>query len=429
MLSGFNIHPVRSLGIFLVFMGTVCLSACTGIEHRSEAVAKRALPPVGKTGCHPKLVWSNAPGNGVAGRDAKLNLAFTNDRIISADAKGQIYALNRETGAVVWQIKTDLPITSGPTIVRDKILVGTRDARIAAYGLENGAFLWQSMVSGEVLAAPNASQKAVYVNTLDGSMAALNLEDGQLMWRYSLNLPAIVLRQSSSPIVTERHVLGGFANGRLVALNRVDGTVEWDREVSIPKGRSDIQRMGDIAADPIVKNGVIYAVSYQGRLAALSLESGDPIWERDMSSYSGMALADNSLFVSDAKGHLWAVNRKTGQTLWEQPLLEGRCLTKPSVQGEHLVVGDSDGYLHWFSVRDGQYVTRVQVDGKGIEATPVLKDNALYAMGRGGKIVAYDVRALLAPSAAVAPLVPSTLPAPSKLPAEAPEAKLKKEAA
>jgi len=390
-------YTFKLLPVKLLLIGSLLLlSGCNTIEHRSEAVPKKALPELAHRKSEPKVVWASTDGSGVAGRDAKLNLAVTPAYVVSADAKGDLRAQDRQTGKQVWRVQTQAPISSGPTVLQDVILLGTRDAYVLAYHLKDGKLLWQTQVTGEVLAAPKGNNNVVYVNTLDGSLTALNLSNGKQLWRYNLHSPSIVLRQNSSPVLTPSHVIAGFANGRLVALNRKDGMIDWEHEMSAPRGRSDIQRMGDISGDPAVANGVIYAVSYQGRLAALSLNNGSPLWEKNMSSYSGVTLGGQSVFVADTRGHLWNIDRRSGRTLWEQSMLEGRRLTKPVICGNMIIVGDNDGYLHWFSLLDGSYLNRVQIDKKGIDSAPVLADNKLYTLSRGGRIAVYSLDALTA---------------------------------
>lgn len=383
---GFCLRPIVAFAAFAL------LAACqNSVEHRSEALPKKSLPAYSQAGVYqPKVLWANSDGSGVSGRDAKLNLGITDTTVVSADSKGVLRALSRSTGRSLWTVDTKSLISSGPTVIHNTILLGTRDARVLAYRLEDGALLWQVPVSGEVLAAPKGNHQVVYVKTLDGSLVALSLETGRQIWCHTLNTPSIVLRKNSSPVITANYVIAGFPNGRLVALQNRDGSVNWEHELSIPKGRSDIQRMADVCADPVVSNGIVYAVGYQGRLAALSLDSGKMLWEKDLSSYAGLCVQENVLYVSDSNGHIWAVSKRTGNTLWEQAALEGRILTKPVLCGDKFVVGDNDGYLHWFSASDGRYLTRVQVDSKGIETAPMLVGDALYTLGRGGKIAVYS---------------------------------------
>ena len=59
-----------------------------------------------------------------------------------------------------------------------------------------------------------------------------------------------------------------------------------------------------------IANGVIYVATYQGHVAAVSLKSGDILWEHAISSYSGLALGQRLLFVSDAQSTVWAFDHE-----------------------------------------------------------------------------------------------------------------------
>lgn len=373
----------RSLAIL---SAATLLSGCNAIEHRSEAIPKQALPKMSAANKQPALVWASKPGAGDLKHEGKLRLAVTPTAIISADGKGHIFAQDKNNGAVKWRVDTKATLSAGPTVIQDIILVGTRDGHLRAYQLQDGRFLWQTPLNGEVLATPKAYQGMIYVKTQEGTITALSLAEGKIHWRYSLHMPPIVLRHSSSPVITPSHVLVGFPNGRLVALHRQNGMVDWERDIAVPKGRSDIQRMSDISADPVVINNTAYVVSYQGRLAALSEQDGQSIWEQDMSSYSGLDVAGHTLFVADAKGDVWALDRTSGKVMWKQSSLQGRRLSKPVAFGDTIVVGDEDGFVHWLSQADGSYLNRLSIDNKGVEAPPIVMDNQLYVLGRGGKI-------------------------------------------
>lgn len=404
---------VVALVIKAVLLSSV-LSGCNTIEHRSEAIPKKPLPevpgdskikaltltalapfskntpPVTPRLVEPKLVWSTAKGVGTKKSDAKLRLALTQNAVITADTSGVIRAQDRRTGAQLWEKNIKTSISGGPTIIGETLLIGSRSKGVFAYHAGNGDFLWQTPLTGEILACPAGNRGVAFVHSLDGSVTALNLNDGQILWRQGLSTPPIVLRHSSSPAVADNQVFVGFANGRLMALHRLDGSQNWEREIAIPKGRSDIQRMTDISADPLVKDGVVYVVSYQGRLAALKADSGVPLWEREMSSYSGFALDKNILYLADAKGSLIALSRRTGKTIWEQDALQGRRLSKPEIHNGLLVVGDDDGYLHWISAKDGSLLNRILVDSQGIETPPISDHNSLYVLGRGGKLSVFN---------------------------------------
>lgn len=376
-------------------LGTVLagllLSACNTVEHRSEAIAKNPLPALCEPAIHPELWWKNTKSSGVGKSDAKLRLALSDREIVVADNKGKILALDRESGEVLWTVKTKAKITAGPALSEGRILVATDDGQVLAYQASDGKFLWCSKVTSAVLAAPLGAKGAVFVHALDGSVTALNAQNGQELWRYIAHSPSLMLRRSSSPILANNHIVVGCSNGKLVSLHRLDGMPNWEHELAIAKGRSDLQRMVDLSSDPVLGDAAVYAVSYQGQAAALKVNSGETLWDRSLSSYSGLALSNKAVFIPDSCGVLWALNRQSGKVLWKQEGLMGRQLSAPAVFYGFIVVGDEDGYLHWLLERDGSLVGRTMVDSKGIVATPIVKANTLYVLGRGGNVVAYHL--------------------------------------
>lgn len=380
----------NSTFIIIAIAAAALVSGCDSVEHRSEALVKKPLPELADKTIKPNLVWVNTT-SGIGKTDARLRLVVDSDTAVTADYKGRVYAFNRDTGTLKWKVDSKANISGGPALIQDQIVVGTREGKVLSFRASDGVFQWETTLTGGVIAAPAGGNGMIFVNALDGSITALNANDGHQLWRSSLHSPAIMLNRSSRPIVTDNHVIVGFANGKLVALNRLDGSVDWEREIAVPKGRSDIQRMVDISADPVVHQNRLYVVSYQGRLAALELESGTPIWERDMSSYSGIAVAPHALYVSDASGVVWALDHQKGEVLWKQEGLSGRRLSGPAVAGHTLVVGDDDGLLHWMSLQDGKLISRIPATSRGIEATPIVVKNRIYSLGQNGKVMVYSL--------------------------------------
>jgi outer membrane protein assembly factor BamB len=115
------------------------------------------------------------------------------------------------------------------------------------------------------------------------------------------------------------------------------------------------------------------------------------LWQRQYSSFRQIAISGNSLFVTDVKGHVYAVDRNDGLELWSQLSLTNRGVTGPAVLGNYVVVGDFEGYLHWLDQDTGEMVARHHVDGSGIYSTPTVVNDVLYSQSRDGDLEAITV--------------------------------------
>jgi len=193
------------------------------------------------------------------------------------------------------------------------------------------------------------------------------------------------------PALAEGAAIAGFDNGQVVAIALGNGQPLWETRVAVPRGRTELERMVDIDADPIILDNTVYAVTYQGQIAALELFSGEVIWRRDMSSHAGLGVGPKNVYVTDDASHVWALDRSNSASMWRQSKLEARRVSPPAVFNEFVVVGDLEGYVHWLRKEDGQFVARVRVDSDGIVAAPVATPFAVYVYGSGGELAALQV--------------------------------------
>ncbi len=337
-------------------------------------------------------VWRRDIGKGASAPYFRLVPGVAGARLYGATPDGELIALNAQTGDVIWRRKTHYHFQAGPGVGEQRLFLGTHDGQVVAFDVGTGARRWRTQVTSEVTGVPHAQGNLVVVRTLDGRVAALDANTGARQWLYEGAVPALTLTGTSSPVLTGELAIVGLDNGKLVALRLQDGTPAWEQAVAIPSGRSEVERMVDVDADPDVTADDVFAVAYQGRVVDLSVQTGEIIWNRDLSSYEGLASKDNQLFVVDDYSRLSALDTRTGTSLWSQDKLYKRGLTAPAIQQSYVAVGDNAGYVHWIARDSGQVVGRYKVDSAGILAPPVVVGNMLYVLGQGGKVAALRLK-------------------------------------
>lgn len=337
----------------------------------------------------PVKLWTRDVGDGVREEFLKLRPTFSHGRLCAAERGGEVSAYDLKDGNRLWTVNTELHISGGPGIADNLVLVGTSDGEVVAFASSDGAIKWRANLSSEVLAAPTGAQGVAVARTNDGKLFGLSLADGKRLWVYDRSVPVLTLRGTGSPVVAGELVIAGFDSGRLVALRLNDGLPAWERRIAIARGRTELERLVDIDADPIVRDDIVYAVGFQGRVVALDLRTGNTIWQRDMSSHSGMGIGPNNVYVTDERSHVWALDRQNSGSLWRQQALQARALTAPGVLRTVVVVADFEGYVHWLSIEDGHIMARTRV-GAGVTAQPVVVGGKLYVLDQDGEITAYQ---------------------------------------
>jgi len=340
-----------------------------------------------------ETLWKEKVGVGTDEQYLKLVAAVSYGKVLAADREGLIEARDLKTGDLLWEKQTDYVFSAGPGAGIDSAIMGTSHAEVVAFNIETGEQKWSAPVSSEVLAVPVIAKGIVVVRTIDGKVIAFNEKDGSQLWIVERNVPALSIHGTGSPIIVEDNVITGYASGKLMALRLVDGKVIWETSIAIPSGRSEVERLVDLDADPVETDGVIFIAGYQGGTSAVLEVDGDVLWRNeDVSSSSGMSYDWRYLYISDSQSDIWQLDQRNGASLWKQDELRNRKLTAPVAYDEFVVVGDLAGYAHWLASSDGRQLGRKQVSDSAIEARPVVVNNTVYMYAKDGTLAAYKVK-------------------------------------
>lgn len=365
------------------------LTACSTFFDKDNTPEPRALSQFNAE-IRPRLLWSTQAGAGSSGEYLKSSPAVSDCGVYTASLKGTVTAVNRANGRINWQVNTGLPLTSGAGAGEGIVVVASRTGDVIALREQDGTKLWQNSVSSEVLANPVIAHNQVIIKSIDGDIHSFDVSNGSERWNFHQAEPSLILRGSSTPVISDNHLIAGYASGNLAKFMLNQGQLLWSQSIASSEGAFAIQRMIDIDANPIVFDHRIYAATYQGKVASLDWGSGRVLWSHDISSYTGMAATADSLAVTDAKSHVWSFNIDSGLVNWRQTDLEYRNISGPAYYGNYIVVGDSQGYLHWLSKQDGHFSARSYL-GASIYAAPIMKNNVLYVINNKGYLAAYTL--------------------------------------
>ncbi|HEV8259855.1 MAG TPA: outer membrane protein assembly factor BamB [Burkholderiales bacterium] len=317
--------------------------------------------------------------------------ALYQDGVYAAGGRGKIVRLNAATGKTVWRVDTKSTLSGGVGVGENMVMVGTAKGAVLAYDLD-GKPLWKSTVSSEVLSAPQAAGGFVVVRSGDSRIFGLDAKDGTRRWEYQTLMPPLTLRAHPGVIIIEGFVIAGMPAGKLVALNLANGGVVWETVVAAPKGDNELERITDIAGVPLAEQKTVCAVTFQGRAACYETERGGQLWARVSSSVGGLVADERNVYLSEDTGAVVALDKNTGASAWKQDRLARRSLSTPLVFGNHVVVGDFEGQVHFLRIEDGSFAARIGTDGGGIAAAPRRVDDKVLVQTRKGGVYAIKLR-------------------------------------
>ena len=328
-----------------------------------------------------------------------LGLSVAGNRVYAAGHRGDIVAIDVASGRILWRARTRAPLSGGTAASAELVLVGSSDGQLFALNPADGAIRWKVRLNGEVLAPAAIAERLIAVRTVDGKLHALSPSDGHELWSQEQQVPRLSLRGTARPVIAGDLVLCGFDNGKVLAANTNDGSVQWEATITPPHGRTELERLADIDSSVRVSGEDVFTVGFQGRVAMLALETGQIWWSHEASSFRGLTLDDDALYVATADGELLALKARTGTEIWRQKALLHRGLSAPATMDDALVTADFQGYVHWLDKASGALAARVSTGKVRISTAPVVVGNMVLVINDRGHISAFRVTPLAARAA------------------------------
>jgi outer membrane protein assembly factor BamB len=293
--------------------------------------------------------------------------------VYAASADGHVTILEETSGKVISRWDTKKRLSGGVEVADKKIILGTLKGEIIAINADTGATVWQSAVTGEVIAPASVSRKVAVVRTSDGRIYGLSLDDGKRLWVYQRQMPSLLLRSDAGVLAVGGDVVAGYPNGKLIALDLDDGKLTWEATVALPRGATDLERITDVAGMPMIDGPRVCGAAFQGKVTCFDIQTRNIIWTRDVSSARSLVADAKNIYIVDVSSNVLALSKDAGASVWKQEKLVYRRLTRPLQFEGHIVVGDVQGYVHVLAPEDGALIGRVATDGSAVlSITPTL---------------------------------------------------------
>lgn len=377
-------------------LAVAMLSGCSTVKNLLDGRGKdRSKDPTPLVQVSPSVsvsqLWSASLGKGEQQLGIAQRPAIADGRVYAAAVDGGVAAFDLRSGQSVWRYASELALTGGPGAGDGLVVVGSLEGDVIALDAATGAEKWKAKVANEVLVAPAVGGGMVFVHSNDGRVTALDASSGERRWFYSADVPALTVRGNGAITIGPGILFVGNDNGSLAALSMTDGVVVWTAAVAQPDGRSELERMADVDGPAVLDNTTLYATSYKNHTVAIDGPTGQLIWDRENGGPRGLGVSNSAVVVTDPNGKIWALDKNTGSSLWQQEGLAYRSTSAPVVQGDYAVVGDLEGVLHWLRLSDGAFAARSSLGG-AITGQPVVADDILVVQTTDGQLAAFSLQ-------------------------------------
>jgi len=251
----------------------------------------------------------------------------------------------------IWRYKNRPLLEFPPIVVGGKLYFVDNNGTAFALDADTGKVLWERRVGRLNASSPAFSRNRLYiVNLVPGHIVKLDAKTGKTLWKRPL--PG---RAESSPLVIGRTVYFGCENGELFALSTVNGNVRWSTQLG-----------GAIKAAPAYRNGKLFVGDYGGKMNAVDAESGDLVWQSSGlgsgfgvsgAFYSTPAVAYGRVYSGNNDGRIYSFDSGDGTLAWSYST-GGYAYSGPAVADtEHspptVFIGSFDGNVYALDAKDG----------------------------------------------------------------------------
>lgn len=247
-----------------------------------------------------------------------------------------LFAYDLGRGETRWKLK-GVPIETGLLALDDAFLAVDADAWVRKYDADDGAVLWEQPLGEHVTVhtTPVLAHENVVVADDRGRVVALNPADGVAQWVQDLHSPVY-----ASMAADEALLYVPTTRGRFYALEAAQGRVRW--KVELPDSTVRFTA-------PAVDGALVVVGASDGSLRAFDKATGDQQWifHNDAALTATPLLTPNTVYVGSMGRSLFAIDRATGALQWEQ-VLKGRVKSALAARDGYLVVLSEPRYVYLF---------------------------------------------------------------------------------
>ncbi len=252
----------------------------------------------------------------------RLNFALKDDILIVTDDVAKYYAINIDTGELLWTKTNIVPFNSNIKIKNDVFYVVDYKNILRSISIKDGSEIWnlkteESLTKSNTQISIALDDKNIYFNNSIGDITAVNIKSGQLVWQLPTqnnNISQNAFQLSNSELVINENTIF-FSNNKneFYSIDSATGLINWKTEIS-----SDLK--------PVVIGKLIITISEKGYLYIIDKKSGNIIRindlyknykdkKRNQITPTGFFVALNKIYLTNSDGKLIIVNSNEGNIL------------------------------------------------------------------------------------------------------------------
>lgn len=324
-------------------------------------------------------------------------------RVYALDTDNTLSAYNVQNGQKLWETdarkagERESVIAGGLAFSGGVLYVSAGYDEILAVNPASGEIYWRTKIETPSRAAPTIDGGRVFVVTQTNTLVAMDAKSGTILWDYTGLQGTASLVGGASPAAQDGLIVPAFTSGEIYALRVENGSLAWSDNLASMLRLGGLSGIADISGYPVIDKGIVFAISYAGRMVAIDAQTGMRIWTREIGGSDTPWVAGNAVFVLTSQGELLSLDRETGSVRWVTQMKQYENPEKratrilwsgPVLAGERLIVTGTGGRIAEIAPDTGKLITQWSV-GKNLTIPPIVAESTLYLLADDGTLLAY----------------------------------------
>lgn len=255
--------------------------------------------------------------------EVRSRVALGKKTLYCVSGDGNLYAISRADGAVVWTFHTRgekkySPFAfadyffSAPVPDGDIVYFGSGDGSVYAVNRVTGQLVWKFVTGDVVHSTPSIAGDNLYIGSFDGFVYCLNKRSGRLIWKFKSVGQEYFPKgeMNGSPLAAGNNVYIGGRDYNFYALDAARGYCHWNLRF----------QKGWAITPPVLHDSALFIGTSDDHLfLRIDPYSGKEVWRADLhyNIFAAPAITDSSLVVGTMMGKLFQVDPGTGSVGWQ----------------------------------------------------------------------------------------------------------------
>ena len=323
---------------------------------------------------------------------------------------GILYKIEANKGKLIWNksIFKNLentiigtPAISGKLSNDGKVTIYAHNGydEIQAINGDNGELIWKKKHYLPIRGGITSYKNSILISDFDGNILSINNENGTTNWSVFLGSDYNSVYTSARPIVAKNKIIVPGTGGAFFILSGDKGQVLWNENISSNKQLPKIFHSGDIIANPIYHEGVVYIVSQSGFTAAFDIDTSEELWNIPVGGIETPTLSGETIFVNGNMGLLAAIDISSGKLRWkkkypsyvnENSLFSDKKVAiykGPTLAGSKILLSNLEGKIIIIDANNGNEINTLDINELALAPIPV--DKKIFFLTKKGKLLAY----------------------------------------